>query len=708
MNAYRNQISGETMARVLCSLFSSYVLLFLVLPIQPCFATRGIRVTIKTPEGKEIDLYRDSYALVIGNGNYGKGWDPVPGAIRDAEEVAEALKTNGFKVTLRTDLTKDAFNRVFGEFVRHHGKDRDNRLLFYYAGHGYTEKMATDEELGYLVMIDAPAPEKAPVGFSLASVDMQALVTQAKMIRSKHVLFMFDSCFSGTVLNLRDRVTPSSISDKVQYPVRQFITAGRANEPVPDRSVFKETFLDILEGRDREPIPDGYLTGEELGLYLKSKVPQYNPMQHPQYGKIRDPRLDKGDFVFILAKSGGAVIQEPARPGEKATLRIRANVSGARVYLDGVEKGTTPFALDDILPGRYRLRVVKEGYGPYEEQVSVSPGKVLEVRTYLEPIVTTGSISLSGSPEGAKVYLDGYYSGRLPCRIERVEPGRHIVVVKKDGYQDLSEKVRVSVGETVRLEANLKQESKQVAEPGPGGERFKNSIGMEFVLIAAGNFEMGSPRSEKYRNKDERQHKVIVSRPFYVQTTEVTQGHWKAVMENNPSHFKDCGEDCPVESVSWYDCQEFIRRLNSMEGTDKYRLPTEAEWEYVCRAGSTAALANGGIEEMGCGYDPNLDQMGWYCGNSGRRTHPVGQKDLNAWGLYDMHGNVWEWCQEWYEKKYPRGHVTDPQGPSSGSDRVNRGGGWLSYACNCRSAFRNSNYPSYGHYNLGFRLARTR
>ena len=263
---------------------------------------RGIRVTAKTPAGKEIPLYKDSYAFVVGNGTYTNGWDPLPGAIRDVKDVARALEENGFNVVLKTDLTRDEFNRAFGSFCYKYGRDKANRLLFYYAGHGHTQKMFTNEDLGYLVMVDAPVPEKDPMGFRLSSVDMQAIVTEAKMIQARHVLFMFDSCFSGSILNLRERVVPEIISASVRLPVRQFITAGRANEPVPDHSIFKQAFLDLLEGRDKEPIPDGYITGEELGLYLKNKVPEYNPTQHPQYGKIKDVRLDKGDFVFALKR----------------------------------------------------------------------------------------------------------------------------------------------------------------------------------------------------------------------------------------------------------------------------------------------------------------------------------------------------------------------------------------------------------------------
>ena len=289
------------------------ILLFIVglfsvlfIPSHLRASTRDIKVCIKIPDGKytkEINLYNNSYALVIGNGNYKNGWNPLPGAIQDAKEIAMALKKNGFRVTLKTDLTKKAFDKTFSQFSIKYGQNSKNRLLFYYSGHGYTKKMVTGEELGYIVMIDAGLPEKHPIEFDLKSIDMISFVTQAKKILSRHVLFMFDSCFSGSIFNLRDRVIPQCISDNIRYPVRQFITSGRANESVPDHSVFKQIFLDILEGREQEFIPDGYLTGEELGLLLKNKVPEYNPSQHPQYGKIRDPMLDKGDFVFVLSKS---------------------------------------------------------------------------------------------------------------------------------------------------------------------------------------------------------------------------------------------------------------------------------------------------------------------------------------------------------------------------------------------------------------------
>jgi formylglycine-generating enzyme required for sulfatase activity len=236
------------------------------------------------------------------------------------------------------------------------------------------------------------------------------------------------------------------------------------------------------------------------------------------------------------------------------------------------------------------------------------------------------------------------------------------------------------------------------------GRKVSNSLGMVFVYIQPGTFMMGSPSSEPDHESDEKRHRVTLSKGYYMQTTEVTQGQWKAVMGTNPSDFKNCGDGCPVENVSWNDVQNFIRKLNRREGRATYRLPTEAEWEYTARAGSTTAFANGGISELKCGYDPNLDAMGWYCGNSNKRTQAVAQKQPNAWGLYDMHGNVWEWCADW-SGDYPASSVTDPIGPSSGSSRVNRGGSWYHFAKFCRSAGRL--WPESGSRSglLGFRLA---
>lgn len=225
-----------------------------------------------------------------------------------------------------------------------------------------------------------------------------------------------------------------------------------------------------------------------------------------------------------------------------------------------------------------------------------------------------------------------------------------------------------------------------------------------FVLISPGTFIMGSPETELGRGEDELPHEVTITRGFFLQTTAVTQGQWKAVMGNNPSRFFPKGDDHPVESVSWYDCQKFIERLNS-SSEHIYRLPTEAEWEYACRAGKIFSCSEGEIVELFCDHDPTLDAVGWYCGNSDRATHPAAQKKLNPWGLYDLHGNVLEWCQDWYGA-YPSTPQTDPTGPITGPGRVIRGGSWFSNAKSCRAAARFHWSPNAKSDFIGFRLMR--
>jgi len=308
------------------------------------FPQRGMSVIVRTEDGEELALYKNSYALVIGNGAYPvkNSWNPLPGAVNDVREVADVLERHGFNVTLKIDVTKAEFNKAFSDFIYKSGKDKDNRLLFYYAGHGYTTKSATGEDLGYLVMLDTPHPENA-AEFDLYSVDMVKFVSDSKKIRAKHVLFMFDSCFSGTVLNLRNRVTPPHITDRIKNPVRQFITAGRADEPVPDRSEFKKAFLNLLEGRVEEPTPDGYLTGVELGDYLYRTVPKFSQGQHPQHGKIHDQQLNTGDFVFVLPQNRQDGNENDGIELDTiATLNITSTPNGATVYIDGVSIGTTP------------------------------------------------------------------------------------------------------------------------------------------------------------------------------------------------------------------------------------------------------------------------------------------------------------------------------------------------------------------------------
>jgi len=217
-------------------------------------------------------------------------------------------------------------------------------------------------------------------------------------------------------------------------------------------------------------------------------------------------------------------------------------------------------------------------------------------------------------------------------------------------------------------------------------------VAMLFCSIPAGSFKMGSPE-EGRDPESENQVEVILSQPFWLAKTEVTQAQWEAVMCSNPSPCK--GRNLPVAAVSWNDAQVFLTNLNVMCILPVgwyFDLPTEAQWEYACRAGYTGPYSGGSLKEVG-----------WYDGNSGRQTHEVGQKKPNAWGLHDMHGNVWEWCSDWYDDTLRGG--TDPMGPTSGESRVSRGGSWINLASHCRAAFRGRCLPGYRDSGLGFRVA---
>jgi len=290
----------------------------------------------------------------------------------------------------------------------------------------------------------------------------------------------------------------------------------------------------------------------------------------------------------------------------------------------------------------------------------------------------------------------------------------------------------------------------------PCARGYTNSIGMTFNLLPAGTFTMGSPADESGRINDETSHSVTLTESFYMQTTEVTNGHWDAVIVDkargvNPSA-SHSGDDYPVGTVNWYEAASFANWLSWDEGLIScysgqgtctgtlgdnftctsvimvtgctgYSLPTEAQWEYAARAGTITAYANPYSFDFGNtvtdgGFNSNLHAMGWYeFNNEGgdlsrdeagypSGSKPVAQKQANRWGLYDMHGNVWEWCQDWYGS-YDSGPVTNPQGLDSGADRVVRGGSWVLVARYCRSAYRGYLGPDLRYFNFGFRLSRS-
>ncbi len=324
-----------------------------------------------------------------------------------------------------------------------------------------------------------------------------------------------------------------------------------------------------------------------------------------------------------------------------------------------------------------------------------------------------GKIFVETIPENAVVKIlnidESFQQGM------KLEPGKYHIEVSLRDYEPQDRWIDLGDGEEKRI--NFKLAKIGVAEPVSPGKTITNSIGINFVLIPAGGFVMGSHISpeevaRKYGGdaedyKDEHpSHPVEITKPFYLQTTEVSQGQWEKVMGNNPSRFNKCGEDCPVEQVSWDMAQQFISKLNQMEDTNKYRLPTEAEWEYVCRSGTTTPFFTGDcISTDQANFSGNYPGKNCPNGNYRGKTVKVGNFQPNTWGLYDMHGNVWEWVQDWYGD-YPSSSVVDPKGPDKGEYRVLRGGSWLDGARLVRSADRDRNGPDDRGDNYGIRVAR--
>jgi len=328
---------------------------------------------------------------------------------------------------------------------------------------------------------------------------------------------------------------------------------------------------------------------------------------------------------------------------------------------------------------------------------SVEVGKPLQLTAALENAAAwQGKVSYSLGPKPPPGATIDAQSGVFTWTPPLAEPA---------GQQEISVSATGREGQTTRT-SFIVTVTRPIPVPPPATLAGKetsvdlgNGVKLEMVLIPAGEFLMGSPDADKDGQIGEQpQHRVRISKPFYLGKYLVMQEQWQAVMGNNPSQFK--GPKNPVEQVSWDDCQQFLEKLSAKVGGGKFRLPTEAQWEYACRAGSTTRYGFGD-EESGLG------EYAWYDANSGNTTHPVGEKKANAWGLYDMHGNVWEWCADWYNwGYYAKSPTDDPTGPAAGSRRVLRGGYWFNGAGNCRLAHRYAHGSGRRGSFLGLRVSR--
>jgi formylglycine-generating enzyme required for sulfatase activity len=343
----------------------------------------------------------------------------------------------------------------------------------------------------------------------------------------------------------------------------------------------------------------------------------------------------------------------------------------------------------ELSPSDYLVEVKKDGYEALRERITIERGQSL-TRSY-SLIRHTGNLLVNVSPVDAKVSISGEglasYEFEGIKSLKQVPVGNYTVKVEKQGFKTLNKAITIENNKTLQRTFTLEEGSDDVD--------FTNSIGMEFVYVKAGSFQMGNSEG----GSDQKPiHKVEITKDFYIGKYEVTQIQWLTILGGNPSRFN--GSTLPVETVSWNDVQAFIQKMNQKEGKELYRLPTEAEWEYAARGG-----------KQGKGYryagSNDINEVAWYGTNSGNKTHEVGTKDSNELGIYDMSGNVREWCQDLYSGSYySQSSGKDPKGPRSGQAHVIRGGSWFSSRSYVGVADRYDYGPTYSSGNLGFRLLR--
>nr|VFJ69935.1 MAG: Caspase domain-containing protein [Candidatus Kentron sp. FW] len=487
--------------------------------------SRGI---VRSGDGQEVLRYGKSYALLVGVSDYGwgSGWkdlDSIPGEL---DKVENALETVGFHGVVRVDNPdEEALREAFEKFKDDYGFKRNNRLLFFFSGHGYTD----EDGAGYLVPRDAPDPREGESAFLKKALPMNQILSWARQIKARHALFLFDSCFSGTIFEAKSlpRVPPL-ITKLTARKVRQFITAGTAGEEVPARSTFTPAFVDALLHREGDLDRDGYVTGTELGLHLQSEVSRY-AVQTPQFGKIDEYDLAQGDFVFVLGSGGPKPKVAVAQKVEKAAPPASRDMELA--FWNTIEDSKDP---DD-----YRAYL---GQFPDGVFAGLARNRVGKLATSVGWAKSRSDVPITGSGSVGSGSV-----GSEPVGSESV------------GSESIGSKMGTAPGAFAHP---------TMLAPKGAGDKWTDPItGMEFVWVPGGCFEMGSDSSTY---DDERPvHRVCV-KGFQIGRTEVTQRQWRAVMGDNPSGFK--GGNRPVEKVSWHDAQEFMKKLSARSGGSRCRL----------------------------------------------------------------------------------------------------------------------------------------
>jgi formylglycine-generating enzyme required for sulfatase activity len=594
-----------------------------------------LKPTAAAPDG------RARVALVAGIAGYPElsstnAFETLTHPLNDAQDIAAELQRYGFYIILLKDATQKEFESAvncFASDCEDNWRIKDGSVaLFYYSGHGLV--VLDKGKKTNFVMPKRGFKDAADVkeyGFST-----NWLLNKMKSAQIK--LMFLDACRSEKSL-LEKKGFSDEEAGFVKMDLDKFEEKGMSNQNVQG----------IIVGyASQEGKPAIGHKQQRNSFYTTGLLEMLRNNGHQTVDRLLKLTADR---VFDLSMNKQMPWDDRRLIGDFCF----GNCGGEKVFIP--------------------------------PQQPVKPEKVIQPEVKpVEIPVKTYILQVRADVSGAEIIVDNQILGKTPLDVELKE-GSHEIIVRNNGRQDK---------QTIDMKANrdFNVEFGKAVSPVAATDKktFTNSIGMEFVLIPAGSFQMGSNE----RDNEKPIHKVEIKQAFYLGKYEVTQKQWQAIMGNNPSYFK--GENRPVEMVSWNDAQEFIKKLNEKEGTKKYRLPTEAEWEYAARAGSSSKWSFGDNEN-------ELENYAWYNKNSGYGTHEVGQKKPNGFGLFDMHGNVWEWTGNDYINNYnENSHLQ--QSSNNSTDKPLRGSSWVAInAGYSRSASRYGTSPRRGSGGSGFRVA---
>jgi len=671
---------------------------------------------VEDPRGMKV-LYREPRsALVIGNGAYASS--PLANPVNDAEAMARLLEQRNFKVTLiqNADLRRmEAAVELFGQSLGAGGVG-----LFFYAGHGM--QIAGQN---YLIPVGAEINNERDVTYNAFNVG-KVLGKMEDAGNRLNIVFL-DACRDNPFArSFRTATTGLAQMDAPSGTLIAYATApGKVAADGVDgsNSVYTRYLLEQLGVPGQEIGPAlRTVRGKVIETTRKQQVPWESTSLTGAFYLTPIDMLDENlalsraqleSLRKLQTEQTQAAANLKALEDEKNAEMAKMDAEIARLRTAAQQPGAVGSSLDQLLAlGDKRAAAAAElaaAQRKAEQERQKREAEIAQVKAAARAKRKAEFEAAYAKYQRVVEYVDKGHLGAAEhqaawraicgdCGVKN--PGDNPVALAwndTDGTVQLAS-LRVyglgGTGSTPSASGNARTVD------------LGNGVSLDLVWIAPGTFTMGSPENESGRDSDEGpQHKVTISKGFWMGKTEVTQRQYQALMGSNPSYFKNAGQDAPVELVSWNDAKAFCGKLQSRLLSDlrglTARLPTEAEWEYACRAGSSTALYTGKELTSTTGRCRNLDEIAWYSQTSGSTTKLGGQKQPNAWGLYDMLGNVWEWCED-SKRGYTASAQTDPEG--SGSSRVLRGGSWSLDARVCRSANRLGYAPGLRYDHVGFRV----